>query len=99
MLIGPLHVVLDRVAAEGQDFQPTKQDIKAYEDTFGRNKNGSMVIMQTDHEELFGTSDYTNIRHPGFSGDAVLWLVDGALSFSAADRARNARSAAQKLRA
>ena len=68
--------VRDRVAAEGPDFQLEKADIRAYERANGKIKEGSMVIIFTGHQELFGTPLYNGVRHPGFSGDAVNWMIE-----------------------
>ena len=35
-----------------------------------------MVIIHTGHDELFGTAAYASTSHPGFSGAAVLWMID-----------------------
>jgi kynurenine formamidase len=67
--------VRDRVAAEGPDFQLEKADIRDYERANGRINKGSMVIIHTGHDELFGTAAYASTSHPGFSGDAVQWMI------------------------
>lgn len=66
--------VRDRIAAEGPDFQLTKQDIKAYERENGEIQPGSMVIIQTGFETKFGTPAYVDDVAPGFSEKAVRWL-------------------------
>ena len=65
-----------RVADEGPNFQLEQADIEAYEHANGEIKEGSMVIIQTGHEDLFGSPNYTGINHPGFSGDAVTWMIE-----------------------
>jgi len=65
-----------RVAAEGPDFQLEQEDIRDYERDHGRIKEGSLVIIQTGHEELFGTPAYTMVNHPGFSPAAVQWMIE-----------------------
>ncbi len=77
-LIMPAYVidVRDRMAAEEDDaFQLTSQDIRDYERRNGRIERGSMVIIQTGLETAFGTDDYF-ADAPGFSAEAVQWLVD-----------------------
>ncbi len=67
--------VRDRMEEEGPNFQLTKQDIKEYEWENGKIKKGSMVIIRTGLDEAYGTEGYF-ADAPGFSGDAVQWLVD-----------------------
>ena len=47
-------------------------DIEAYEDLAGEIPNGAMVILQTGIPE----EDLLNFEAPGFSFDAVQWMVD-----------------------
>jgi kynurenine formamidase len=67
--------VRDRIAAPGpDDFQLSISDIRAYEQQNGRIAKGSMVIIRTGFETKFRTPAYADPA-PGFSGDAVNWLV------------------------
>lgn len=50
-------------------------DIRAYEKAHGKIRPKSMVIIQTGFDAKFGTPEY-NGATPGFSGDAVQWMVD-----------------------
>lgn len=68
--------VRDRIAAEGPDFQIQRDFIRDYEREFGSIKDGSMVIIQTGHEELYGTAAYTSTNHPGFATEAVAWMIE-----------------------
>lgn len=70
--------VRDRVANpdEADDFQLTVQDIRAVERKQGKIPKGAMVIIETGFGELFGDPSYVEIATPGFSGDAVQWMVD-----------------------
>ena len=68
--------VRDRVETEGPDFQLTKDDIRDYERHNGRILEGSLVIIQTGHEELFGSPSYTMVNHPGFAAETVTWLIE-----------------------
>jgi kynurenine formamidase len=68
--------VRERMVDEGPDFQLSMADIRAYEREVGRIKKGSMVIIQTGLEELFGTHAYATASAPGFSEEAVLWLFE-----------------------
>lgn len=68
--------VRSRMASEGPNFQLTKQDIRKYEREHGKIEKGSMVIIQTGLEELFGTPAYLTAEAPGFSGDSVTWLFN-----------------------
>ncbi len=74
--------VRDRMnGTEADGFQITVDDIKAYEKTNGKIQRGSLVIVQTGLADDFGTGDpvaYTGYfaDAPGFSGDAVQWMVD-----------------------
>lgn len=65
-----------RVAVQGPDFQLEKADIRDYEREHGRIKEGSLVVIQTGHEELFGSPLYALTNHPGFSAEAVQWMID-----------------------
>lgn len=67
--------VRDRMAATPDDgFQLSVADIRAYEQANGRIKKGSMVIIRTGFDAFFGTPAYLGSA-PGFSGDAVNWMV------------------------
>ncbi|MGI9608114.1 MAG: cyclase family protein [Acidimicrobiales bacterium] len=68
--------VRERIASEGPDFLLTIGDIEEYEDEIGKINPGSMVIVQTGLEELFGTPAYLTTNAPGFSAPAVQWLFD-----------------------
>ncbi len=68
--------VRDRIAEDGPNFQLTESDIRDYEDEWGKINDGSLVIIQTGLEELFGTSAYATTDAPGFSADAVQWMFD-----------------------
>jgi kynurenine formamidase len=77
-LVWPTYVidVRDRMARVDDDaFQLTVNDIKRYERKNGRIPDGAMVIIRTGFEDLFGTDAYFDPA-PGFSGDAVQWMVD-----------------------
>jgi kynurenine formamidase len=77
-LVWPLYVidVRDRMAATADDgFQLSIADIRAYERQNGRIKNGSMVVIRTGFDAFFRTPAFLEAA-PGFSGDAVQWLVD-----------------------
>jgi len=68
--------VRDPIAEEGPDFVLEKRDIRAYERANGNIKNGSMVIIHTGHDMLFGGPLYPAVNHPGFSADATQWMFD-----------------------
>lgn len=61
--------------ATADDFQLTIDDIRDVERSQGRIPEGAMVIIQTGFEEFYGTDAYFGDA-PGFSGDAVQWMVD-----------------------
>jgi kynurenine formamidase len=68
--------VRDRMAAEADDgFQLSVADIRAYERRFGRIPRGAMVIIQTGFDAFYGTDAFLDAA-PGFSADAVQWMVD-----------------------
>ncbi len=67
--------VRDRIGFEGPNFQLSVMDIRAYEQTNGRIKRGSLVIIHTGFDQLFGTPAFLGDA-PGFSGDTVQWLFD-----------------------
>ena len=79
-VVWPAYVidVRDRIASDGPDFELTLADIQQYEDLVGEIENGSMVIIQTGNEGLFVSDPdaYANAVVPGFSADAVQWMVD-----------------------
>jgi kynurenine formamidase len=64
-----------RMAATAEDgFQLTVDDIRAYERENGKIAKGSMVIIRTGFDQFYGTPAFLGDT-PGFSGDAVNWLV------------------------
>jgi kynurenine formamidase len=69
--------VRERMAdpSTADDFQLSIADIRAAERRQGRIPHGAMVIINTGFGELFGTDAYFGDT-PGFSGDAVQWMVD-----------------------
>ena len=67
--------VRDRIESEGPNFLLSEQDIRAYEKQHGKIKKGSLVIIHTGFDQLFGTPDFLGDA-PGFSGDTVQWLFD-----------------------
>lgn len=68
-----------RMAAAADDgFQLSVADIQAYERANGRIARGSMVIIRTGFDEFYGTPAFLEAA-PGFSGDAVQWMVDNRL--------------------
>ncbi|MCB0999774.1 MAG: cyclase family protein [Acidimicrobiales bacterium] len=68
--------VRQRMAAtEDDSFQLTVDDIRAVERRQGRIPKGAMVIIQTGFDQFYGTEAY-DAPAPGFSGDAVQWMVD-----------------------
>lgn len=77
--VWPAYVVdvQERMAASEDDgFQLTVGDLKAYERRNGRIRPGSMVIIRTGTFTTFGTPAYLDAVTPGFSGEAVQWMVD-----------------------
>jgi kynurenine formamidase len=77
-LVWPAYVidVRDRMTGTSADgFQLEVSDIRAYERANGRIPTGAMVIIQTGFDQLYGTEVYLGDT-PGFSGDAVQWMVD-----------------------
>ena len=67
--------VRERMVNEGPNFFITAADIQAYEDDHGDIEEGSLVIVHTGFDQLFGTSAFLGAA-PGFSGDAVQWMFD-----------------------
>ena len=77
-LVWPTYVVDVRgrlARSTRDDFQLTIGDLKRYEAKHGRIPDGAMVILRTGFEDRFGTDGYF-ADAPGFSGDAVQWMVD-----------------------
>jgi kynurenine formamidase len=77
-LVWPAYVidVRARMASEADDgFQLTQSDIEDYEDDHGRIPSGAMVILRTGFDAFYGTPAFLDSA-PGFSGDAVQWMVD-----------------------
>lgn len=76
--VWPVYVidVQARMAAVEDDaFQLSVADIKLYEKQNGKIAKGSMVVLRTGFDAKFGTPAF-NDAAPGFSGDAVQWMVD-----------------------
>lgn len=69
-------------AAQDADYAVTLADLKAWERRHGRMPRGSAVILSTGWEDKWGTAGYANldddgvIHQPGFSHEAVEWLVE-----------------------
>jgi kynurenine formamidase len=61
---------------EADGFQLSVDDIRAVERRQGRIPRGAMVIIETGVGPLFGTPAYVEATTPGFSADAVQWMVD-----------------------
>jgi kynurenine formamidase len=77
-LVWPLYIVDVRqrmATTEDDGFQLSSADIRAYERQNGKIKNGSMVVIRTGFDAFFGTPAFLDAA-PGFSGEAVQWLVD-----------------------
>jgi kynurenine formamidase len=68
--------------ARDADFALSVHDLKAWERRHGRIPDESMVILWTGWESRWGTDAYFNVdadgvmHQPGFSLEAVRWLVD-----------------------
>jgi len=75
MFIRPAVVidVRERVA-QNPDFQLSKADIRAWEQTHGRIPPGSIVILFTGFGSRYFDPSYFDTA-PGFSSDAVRWLM------------------------
>ncbi len=77
-LVWPAYVIDVRArmaAVEDDAFQLSVNDIKAFEKQNGKIKNGSMVIIRTGFDQFFRTPAFLGAA-PGFSADAVQWMVD-----------------------
>ena len=66
--------VRNRVAVAGGDFQVTKQDLRDWERQNGRIPEGAMVLLETGFSANFFNDHYFDDA-PGFSGEAVAWLM------------------------
>jgi kynurenine formamidase len=83
-LIAPIAVVdIASRAAGNPDTVVTVDDLRAYERRHGRIKRGSIVAMysgwdaRAGNEAAYRNADAAGVSHfPGFSGDAVDWLID-----------------------
>lgn len=64
------------------DYEVTVDDLRRWEDRYGRIPAGSMVVIWTGWDARWGTPAYANLdadgrpRQPGFGLAAVRWLVD-----------------------
>lgn len=68
--------VRERIASEGPNFQLNQKDIRAYEIQHRKRiKKGSLVVIYTGFDKLFGTPAYLG-ETPGFSAEAVQWMFD-----------------------
>jgi kynurenine formamidase len=83
-LMAPIAVIdIAGRAAGNPDTVVTVDDVRAYERRHGRIKRGSLVAMDSGwdaragSEAAYRNADASGVSHfPGFSGDAVEWLVD-----------------------
>ena len=83
-LMSPLAVVdISRRAASNPDTVVTVIDLRDYERGHGRIKHGSIVAMNSGwdaragSEAAYRNTDASGVSHfPGFSGDAVAWLIE-----------------------
>jgi kynurenine formamidase len=82
-LFAPIAVIdISQRAATNPDTVVTVDDLRAYERRHGRIKRGSLVAMDSGwdaragNEAAYRNADASGVSHfPGFSGDAVTWLV------------------------
>jgi kynurenine formamidase len=69
-------------AARDPDYGATIGDLRRWERRYGRIPSGAAVILWTGWEDKWGTDAYANldadgvIHQPGFSIEAVQWLID-----------------------
>ena len=69
-------------ASADPDYGLTVADLKAWEDKYGRIPAGAAVVLWTGWDAKWGTPAYANTgadgltHQPGFTLDAVQWLVD-----------------------
>ena len=83
-LFAPIAVVdISARAAGNPDTVVTTDDLRTYERRHGKIKRGSLVAMDSGwdaragNEAAYRNADASGVSHfPGFSGDAVEWLVD-----------------------
>lgn len=82
-LVGPLAIVDIRVKAEKDpDALLTEADLKAYERRWGRIPFGAVVAMNSGWDahvatpKFRGADDKGGMHFPGFSKDAVSWLLE-----------------------
>ncbi len=77
-LVWPVYVidVRQRMATTADDgFQLSVADIRAYERQNGKINKGAMVVIRTGFDAFFRTPAFLDAA-PGFSGEAVQWMVD-----------------------
>nr|WP_296065930.1 cyclase family protein [uncultured Actinoplanes sp.] len=72
--------VRDQCAAD-PDYEVTIADVEAWEEQHGRIQPGTVVVIWTGWDALWGTEAYVNrgadgtIHQPGFGVDTVRWLI------------------------
>ena len=78
-LVAPIVVVdISGRAAQENDTEVTRADLRAFERRHGRIPRGAVVAMHSGWESRAGSVDaYRNgMRFPGFGPDAVSWLLE-----------------------
>ena len=85
-LVGPAAVIdIREKASTDPDYQLTVEDLKAYEDEYGKIPCGAIVLLNSDWDkyypsptQTFGTqtpNDSTTFHFPGFHVEAIDWLA------------------------
>lgn len=80
--LGAVKIDVRDKCARDDDYAVTIADLEAWEETYGRIPDESMVILWTGWEAKWGTAGFTNagadgaLHHPGFAVETARWLID-----------------------
>lgn len=82
LFLPAVRIDVRKQAARDPDYAVTVRDLRRFEDRYGRIPAGAAVILWTGWQDKWGTPAFPNLdeqgrlRQPGFSIEAVRWLVD-----------------------
>lgn len=82
LLLPAVKIDIREKSAENSDYAVTVDDLISWEKRYGPIPAQSAVILWTGWDHKWGTADYYNfdndliMHHPGFSIEALEWLID-----------------------
>ncbi|MGL5443573.1 MAG: cyclase family protein [[Mycobacterium] stephanolepidis] len=82
LLLPAVKLDIREKTAENSDYAVTVEDLVSWEKLHGPIPSQSAIILWTGWDQRWGTADYYNfdsdlvMHHPGFSIEALEWLID-----------------------